>query len=160
MNKLFCFTAFTPVLNCFWLVLGINQNRFRLTFGNQEYWLEDHFPFWFIWYGRLRLCNHDLSVVLSSSSSSSSPASCSPTDLLSIYYRPQRSCKGYVFTGVCLSTGGGGGGVSGLVPGVPAPGGVCSWGGGACSGRSALGGCLLWGVSALGVCLLQGVCLL
>ena len=24
-----------------------------------------------------------------------------------INYRPQRSCKGYVFTGVCLSTGGG-----------------------------------------------------
>ena len=23
------------------------------------------------------------------------------------YYRPQRSCEGYVFTGVCLSTGGG-----------------------------------------------------
>ena len=28
------------------------------------------------------------------------------------FYRPQRSCEGYVFTGVCLSTGGGG-----LVPG-------------------------------------------
>ena len=29
--------------------------------------------------------------------------------LMSIdYYRPQRSCEGYVFTGVCLSTGGGG----------------------------------------------------
>ena len=24
------------------------------------------------------------------------------------HYRPQRSCKGYVFTGMCLSTGGGG----------------------------------------------------
>ena len=23
-----------------------------------------------------------------------------------VYYRPQRSCEGYVFTGVCLSTGG------------------------------------------------------
>ena len=26
---------------------------------------------------------------------------------LNYYYRPQRSCEGYVFTGVCLSTGGG-----------------------------------------------------
>ena len=25
-----------------------------------------------------------------------------------VYYRPQRSCEGYVFTGVCLSIGGGG----------------------------------------------------
>ena len=25
------------------------------------------------------------------------------------YYRPQRTCEGYVFTGVCVSTGGGGG---------------------------------------------------
>ena len=32
-------------------------------------------------------------------------------------YRPQRSCEGYVFTGVCLSTGGG------LLLGVPGPGG-------------------------------------
>ena len=39
------------------------------------------------------------------------------------HYRPQRSCEGYVFTGVCLSTGG-----------VPGPGG------------SAPGGGLLWGV--------------
>ena len=80
------------------------------------------------------------------------------------YYRPQRSCEGYVFTGVCLSTGGG----------VSAPrGGVCSGGcllcteatgrdGHCCGwyasywnvfllisapGRSAQG-CLLWG----GVC--------
>ena len=43
-------------------------------------------------------------------------------------YLPQRSCKGYAFTGVCLSTGGC------LVPeGGPGPGGVCSWGGGAWS---------------------------
>ena len=34
------------------------------------------------------------------------------------YYRPQRSCEGFVFTGVCLSTGGGC-----LVGGVSAPGG-------------------------------------
>ena len=33
------------------------------------------------------------------------------------YYRPQRSCEGYVFTGVCLSTGGC------LLQGVAAPGG-------------------------------------
>ena len=52
-----------------------------------------------------------------------------------IYYRPQRSCEGYVFTGMCLSTGGG----------------VCS-SGGACFGEvPAPGGCLLPGVSALGV---------
>ena len=56
-----------------------------------------------------------------------------------IYYRPQRSCEGYVFTGVCLSTGGGvclvpGGGGSALGR-VSAVGGlVWSWGGGVCSG--------------------------
>ena len=27
-------------------------------------------------------------------------------DVLVLYYRPQRKCEGYVFTGVCLSTGG------------------------------------------------------
>ena len=38
------------------------------------------------------------------------------------YYHPKRSCEGYVFTVVCLSTGGGC-----LLPGgVSAPGGVCS----------------------------------
>ena len=40
---------------------------------------------------------------------------------LVIYYHPQRSCKGYVFTGVCLSTGGGGGGIPAcLAGGIPA----------------------------------------
>ena len=43
------------------------------------------------------------------------------------HYRPQRSYEGYVFTGVCLSTGGvPGRGV--LVPGVPGRGGACSRG--------------------------------
>ena len=37
-----------------------------------------------------------------------------------ICYRPQRSCEGYVFTGVCLSTGGG----------IPACLAACLWGGG------------------------------
>ena len=54
------------------------------------------------------------------------------------FYRPQRSCEGYVFTGVCLSTGGSAGGC--LLPG---------------------GECLLRrGVSALGVCVCSGGCLL
>ena len=68
------------------------------------------------------------------------------------FYRPQRSCKGYVFTGVCLSTGGGwcllpggrlvvgclfpGGLIQGVVwsgrcllpGGVPGQGGACSGG--------------------------------
>ena len=60
-------------------------------------------------------------------------------------YRPQRSCEGYVFTGMlCLSTGGGG--WSGGVPG-PREGGASSWGVpglGVCSG-----GCLARGA---GVC--------
>ena len=52
--------------------------------------------------------------------------------ILSNYYRPQRSCEGYVFTHVCLSMGGGGNVWSW---GVPALGGACSgrgacWGGG------------------------------
>ena len=81
------------------------------------------------------------------------------------YYRPQ-SWEGYVFTGVCLSTGGI----------------ACSWGGclvlgvsargGACSRRCLVLGCLLpggaWsqgvpgpgGVSAPGGCLILGGCLL
>ena len=47
------------------------------------------------------------------------------------HYRPQRSCEGYVFTGVCLSTGGG------CLVGGSGLGGVCSWedagSGGVCS---------------------------
>ena len=81
------------------------------------------------------------------------------------FYRPQRSCKGYVFTGVCLSTGGGWCLLPGGAPGrgVPAPrephpgGGACSRElpglGGACSqgcacsggGGAWSGGCLLGG---------------
>ena len=74
------------------------------------------------------------------------------------YYRPQRSCEGYVFTGVCLSTGGGGPGPrEGL-------GGVCSWGGAWSQGVWSRGRvCLVpWGVWSQGVwsqggCLLWGV---
>ena len=55
------------------------------------------------------------------------------------HYRPQRSCEGYVFTGVCLSTGGGG-----LLLG-----GAWSWGS-LVPGGSAQGGCLVRG------CLVQG----
>ena len=71
------------------------------------------------------------------------------------FYRPQRSCEGYVFTGVCLSTGGC------LVLGSLFQGGAWSWGGvcsggawswgGVCSqgvpgpGGSALGGAWSWG---------------
>ena len=33
-----------------------------------------------------------------------------------IHYRPQRSCEGYVFTGVCLSTGGGSASVHAGIP--------------------------------------------
>ena len=53
------------------------------------------------------------------------------------HYRPQRSCEGYVFTGVCLSTVG-----ECLVPGGLLLGGcllwrgVCSWGGGLVPGRA------------------------
>ena len=39
--------------------------------------------------------------------SQGSNVSCTTT--LVSNYRPQRTCEGYVFTGVCLSTGGGGG---------------------------------------------------
>ena len=45
------------------------------------------------------------------------------------HYSPQRSCEGYVFTGVCLSTGGC----------VHVPGGV------------SFGGCMVWGCMVLGV---------
>ena len=34
--------------------------------------------------------------------------SCVPSPACENFYRPQRSCEGYVFTGVCLSTVGGG----------------------------------------------------
>ena len=65
------------------------------------------------------------------------PVKCSHSDC----YRPQRSCEGYIFTGVCLSTGGGS-----LLPGVPGPGG-CLLQGGVCSQGGCLvpGGCLLRG---------------
>ena len=53
----------------------------------------------------------------------------------SCHYRPQRRCEGYVFTGVCLSTGGAwSSGVPGLEGGVwsggkvPGQGGAWSWG--------------------------------
>ena len=62
-----------------------------------------------------------------------------------IYYRPQRSCEGYVFTGICLSTEGWG---------CLVPGGVCSGGGGVCCWG---GVCSRGAVSAPGGCLLQGV---
>ena len=87
------------------------------------------------------------------------------------FYRPQRSCEGYVFTRVCDSVHRGGvlsqhalqvvsqhtlqwGRV--CSQGVSAPGGFCSHG--VCSGRvpapmggACSGGCLLWGVPARGV---------
>ena len=92
---------------------------------------------------------------------------------LVIYYHPQRSCEGYVFTGVCLSTGGG------WYPSMP-----CRWypsmpfnrspGGGVLfqhalqvvsqhALQQVSGGCLVWG-SAPSWCLVwgdvcsQGVC--
>ena len=43
--------------------------------------------------------------------------------IMSDYYRPQRSCEGYVFTGLCLSTGG-----CLVRRGLSAPREVCSWG--------------------------------
>ena len=70
-------------------------------------------------------------------------------------YRPQRSCEGYVFTGVCLSTGGvwypsmpcsrSPGGWYPSMPCSRSPGGVPAPREGACSGGSAPGGCLLPG---------------
>ena len=59
------------------------------------------------------------------------------------FYRPQRSCEGYVFTHVCHSVHEGGAWSWGcLVPGGSAPGGPawgCLFRGGACSRGSALG---------------------
>ena len=72
------------------------------------------------------------------------------------HYRPQRSCEGYAFTGVCLSRGGG------WYPSMP-----CRWYPSMPCNRSPAGvpgpGCLLWGVSAprvgwSGGCLVRGVC--
>ena len=79
-----------------------------------------------------------------------------------IYYRPQRSCEGYVFTGMCLSTGGlsaprGGGCLlwgGACSRGVPTPRGVCL--GGVCLGGVCSRGCLLRGVSVLGVSVCSG----
>ena len=84
-----------------------------------------------------------------------------PTGILScVFYRPQRSCEGYVFTGVCLSTGGV---VSqhalqvvsqhalqqvstgGLFPGGACSGGCLLWAGACSMGGAAPGGCLLQG---------------
>ena len=83
---------------------------------------------------------------------------------VSHFYRPQRSCEGYVFTDVCLSTGGCL--VRGcLLQGMSAPGGCLIWGGlgqrgclvpggllrGSWSGRvSGSGGCLVWVVPGPG----------
>ena len=58
-------------------------------------------------------------------------------------YRPQRSCEGYVFTGLYLSTGGGG---REWYPSMP-----CNRSRG--GGGAGPGGCLVWG----GGCLVQGV---
>ena len=55
--------------------------------------------------------------------------------VLYCYYRPRRSCEGYVFTRVCLSTGGD----------VPGPGKVCSGGGVPGAGGLLLGRCLVPG---------------
>ena len=112
---------------------------------------------------------------------------CSNFNFFKYHYRPQRSCEAYVFTGVCLSTGG-------WYPSMPcrwypnmpysrSPGGMCypsmpcRWypsmpcnrsGGGVCLVR---GGCAPGGVSAprrvpgpggkgclVGGCLVWGVC--
>ena len=66
-----------------------------------------------------------------------------------VYYHPQQSCEGYVFTGLCLSTGGflvpGGLLLGGLVGGVWS-GGV--WSQGMCL---VLGGSAPRGVSCLGL---------
>ena len=76
------------------------------------------------------------------------------------YYRPQGSCEGYFFTGVCLSTGG-----CLLLGGAWSWGGVCSWGDawsrGVCllpEGCLVQGGAWSWGVPGpRGVC--SGGCL-
>ena len=71
--------------------------------------------------------------------------------MISYCYSPQRSCEGYVFTSVCLSTGVGsptGGAWSRGMPGpwgVPGPGGCLVWGGSAPRGCLGLGGCLVLG---------------
>ena len=68
-------------------------------------------------------------------------------DLTRIYYRPQRSCEGYVFIRVCDSVYRGGAipaCIAGGIPACLAAGGVCSRGsapGGACSGGVCSGGC-------------------
>ena len=84
------------------------------------------------------------------------------------FYRPQRSCEGYVFTGVCLSTGGGAWSWGVCSRGVPGPGGMSAGGGclvlgwcllpgGAWSWRVCSGGCLVLGGSAPGGgCLVPG----
>ena len=78
-----------------------------------------------------------------------------------ICYRPQRSCEGYVFTGVCLSTGG-------WYPSMP-----CRWypsmpcsrslgeggRGGGVGGVGAIPACIAGGIPACLATGLQGVCL-
>ena len=64
-------------------------------------------------------------------------------------YRPQRSCEGYVFTGVCLSTGRMPGPWVSVPGGVPGTGGECLFPGGVWSG----GWCLVWrGLVPAGIC--------
>ena len=55
------------------------------------------------------------------------------------YYRRQRGCEGYAFTGVCLSTGGGSGRGGCLVPGGSGPRGGASSQGGLVRGRGVSG---------------------
>ena len=70
------------------------------------------------------------------------------------FYRPQRSCEGYVFTHVCHSVHEGGA----WSQGVPGPGG-CLVPGGVCSGGGLLGGCLLrGGACSRGSALGEGEC--
>ena len=66
-------------------------------------------------------------------------------------YRPQRSCEGYVFTGVCLSTGWGGGIPACLAGGIPACLAAGLWG-------CAFLACIAGGIPACLATGLQGVC--
>ena len=73
------------------------------------------------------------------------PAGCMGVVWVTILYiyRPQRSCEGYVFTGICLSTGRGAWSREGyplLGGGAWSQGGVCSWGVSAPGGAWSRGG--------------------